>query len=131
MNAWGNWTKAKYKATWVKHAGRSFASKLEAAVFDILTLRVRAGDIRDLRCQHTVDLIGGIRWRVDFSAVDCATGELFFAEAKGFPTQEYKMKLKLWPECRTEKLEIWGGSYKKPKLMQTIIPKKTEALVDA
>lgn len=120
--AWGT----KYKAQRTKIGDRNFASKLEASVYQMLQFRERAGEISDIKCQHRVNLIGQVFWRVDFSYIDNATNERCFVEAKGFRTADYEIKKKLWPECRAERLEIWGGSYQRPRLMETIIPKISE-----
>ena len=51
-----------------------FSSKFESAVYDLLKLRERAGEIFDIRCQQPVVLQPGprtvkITWKIDFSLV--------------------------------------------------------------
>lgn len=104
---------------------RGFPSKLEAAVFYLLDVRQRAGEISDIKRQQVVVLQDGdrstrITWRVDFSYVDAKTGETVFVEAKGMETGEYKLKLKMWRANPPAKLEIWKGNYNKPILVETI-----------
>ena len=73
----------KYSAKRVSHAGYSFASKLEAAVFDILKLRECAGEIKDIQCQAHVKLTKAkIVYIPDFKFTDVKSGEEYYAEAK-------------------------------------------------
>lgn len=102
-----------------------FPSKLEAAVHDILLLRQKLGEIDEIKRQQTVVIQEGSRetriaWRVDFSFLDLKTGQTNYVEAKGMPTAEYKLKLKLWRANPPADLEIWGGDYKRPKLVEKI-----------
>lgn len=102
--------------------GDGFPSKLEAAVYQILLLKQKAGLIRDLWRQHSLHLIAGINWKVDFSYVNVETGEGEFAEAKGVETETYRLKLKLYRKFGTAKLLIYKGSYYKPYLHEIIKP---------
>jgi hypothetical protein len=102
-----------------------FGSKLERAVYEILLLREKAGEIKSIRRQHAVVLQEGkrevrISWKIDFSFIDCSSGKLCFCEAKGFPTNEYLLKLKMFRKSPQGRLEIWKGSYKKPFLAEVI-----------
>ncbi len=107
-----------------KGAG-GFSSKLEAAVHDMLLLRESAGEIKDLRCQHVVELQPGARntritWAIDFSFTNVKTGKTEFCEAKGYPTDVYRLKLKMFTYRPQGRLEIWGGDYRRLVLMETI-----------
>ena len=71
---------------------RGFASKKEAAHYDALLMRLKAGEITRLECQpefvmHTLSKDGEWlkvgRHKVDFGYVDVATGELVLEEVKG------------------------------------------------
>ena len=109
----------KYRAK----ATNGFPSKLESAVYDILVQREADGEISEIRRQHTVILQDGpanqkISWKVDFSFIK--EDILWFAEAKGIETESYKLKLKLWRALCTNPLEIWKGSYQKPKLVEIV-----------
>lgn len=102
-----------------------FPSKLEAAVYGILLGREKLGEIKEIKRQQTVILQEGSRetkitWRVDFSFIETKTGEVCYAEAKGFETADYKLKLKLWRANPPATLEIYQGSYKQPKLTERI-----------
>lgn len=116
-------------------AGHPHPSGLEASVCEVLLLRVKAGDIRNLKYQATVSLAFGIKWKVDWSfeqlvrdpeAVLFKTHwEIRFAEAKGAETRDYRLKLRMWKEgCGPAPLEIWKGSARRPMLVETIYPKE-------
>lgn len=126
--SWGNRLKVqKYGSTKVSHAGMSFASKLEAAVYDVLALRERAGEIGNIKVQQRVYLLRDpdIYYIPDFYFE--MNGAPAFAEAKGFETPEWKIKKKLWTHFGPATLEIWQGSYTRPRLIETIIPKEKGA----
>ena len=104
-------------------AGHSFASKLEAAVFELLWLRERAGEIRNLKCQVYVYLSNArIACIPDFQFEYVASGEVAYAEAKGFETDIWRLKKRLWKAYGPGPLEIWKGSHRKPKLIETVYP---------
>jgi hypothetical protein len=117
----------KYSNKKVEHAGHWFDSKLEAALYDLLVLRERAGEIRDLSHQPgTVFLSAArIQYRPDFRFTNCASGEVEYAESKGYPDAKWPLKKKMWRFYGPGKLEIWMGSYRSPKLVETIIPKES------
>ena len=102
-----------------------FSSKLEYAVYTLLKARERKGEISDIQCQQSIILQDGSRyvkisWKVDFSFIDVKSGLLNFAEAKGFSTDVYKIKLKLFRNNPQGRLEIWGGTYQRPYLVEVI-----------
>lgn len=126
----------KYRAT---KTADGFGSKLEAAVYTKLLDREKLGLIRDIKRQQTVVLIPGgrgerVTWRVDFSFEERhlleSEGEanwawkLAYAEAKGFETRDYVIKLKLWRYMPPAPLEIWKGNYRSPKLVERIEAKQ-------
>lgn len=102
-----------------------FSSKLEAAVHAYLKRREFLGEIEDIKCQQTIVLQDGARdvrisWRVDFSFHHKARGVTELVEAKGFPTEIYKMKLKLFRKNPLYALEIYGGKYDRLALIERI-----------
>lgn len=102
-----------------------FGSKFERAVYVKLKDREVLGLITDIKRQQTVVLVPGdrttrITWRVDFSFVNKSSGQLEYAEAKGFETNDYKLKLKLWRSNPPAPLEIWKGNYMRPVLAERI-----------
>lgn len=116
----------KYQNTRVRlHDGRSFASKLEAALYDQLKLRELAKDIKDIKCQVRVELTEArILMIPDFSFFCNRINEVVYAESKGFETSDYRIKRKLWTVYGPGRLEVYKGSAKKLILMETIVPKR-------
>lgn len=109
----------KYGAKRVTHAGMSFASKLEAALYDHLV--ASAGDFSDIRCQPHVFLTDSrIEMIPDFSAVDVKTGELTFHEAKGFETAVWRIKRKLWTHYGSGPLHVYKGRPGSLKLVEVV-----------
>lgn len=116
-------------------------SKLEAAVRQILDLRQRAGEISDIKCEQSV-LLGtetvlnlrtgksrtrNIQWKVDFSFIEVNTNTRVWCEAKGVETRLYRKQLRLWREgAGPGKLEIWKGDWRRPELVEVVIPKQGE-----
>jgi hypothetical protein len=110
---------SKYRA--VKSG--DFPSKLEAAVHQILLLRQKAGEITDIKRQVRVELTkAAIATKVDFSFIDVKTGTVTFCEAKGVKTERYRLIERLWRFYGPSPLEVYGGNYRNPKLMEVIVP---------
>lgn len=106
-----------------------FPSRLEAAVYAILEMRVLAGEIRDLKRYPSVKLTKRITWKVDFVFVVVATGVETYAEAKGQWQPDAALKLNLWREGACQQpLEIWQGDHKNPRLVEIVIPEVKESI---
>ena len=112
---------SKHKYNAVKSNG--FASKLENAVYDILKLREKAGEIKNIQCQDAVELTDAkIRCKIDFSFIDCKSKKKVYCESKGVITERWRIIKKLWQIFGPGKLEIWKGNYKNPKMVEIVIP---------
>lgn len=110
----------KYRA---KRTG-NFASKLEAAVFSQLQILERGGKIKDIQCQKQIYLSAAkIIYKPDFQVTNLETNEIEYHEAKGVETSDWKIKLKLYRVYGPAPLHIWKGSYARPYLFETVIPK--------
>lgn len=108
----------------VEAHGYSFASKLEAAVFEILKLRERAGELKILQVQDHIDLSRArIRYVPDFKCLDVASGIEFWVEAKGYASERWPTVKKLWKYYGPGRLEIWMGHHSSPQLSEVIVPK--------
>lgn len=119
-----SFAKAKYGNVRSTCGDHSHASKLESAVCWLLSLRQKAGEIRDLRSQVAVKLTKAeITYIADFRFTFTANEEIGFAEAKGFKTPEWRLKLRLWRHYGPGVLEIYEGNYARPKLVETVVPK--------
>lgn len=122
-----NYRSNSYGSKKIEYNGIWFASKLEKAVYEILWLRQEAGEIKDLRCQHTITLQEGpqrerIQIRIDFSYWEIKEDREEYWEAKGFPSDVWNLKLKLWRKNPPGYLEVWGGSWQRPKLIEIVEP---------
>lgn len=109
-----------------------FASKLEGAVHGFLLLFESTGAYKDIKCQQTVVLVEGppkvrIAWKVDFSVFNNETQETEYHEAKGFETNDYLIKLKLWKNNPPATLHIWKGSAKRPFIAETVLKSSASA----
>lgn len=105
--------------------GHEHPSGLEAAVCELLILREKAGDIRNLKYQHTIHLAYGIKWKCDWSFEQGPDWIPSFAEAKGKATADFRLKLRMFREgCGKGNLELWRGHFRRPYLEKIIVPKK-------
>lgn len=119
------WAKAKKKFSNepVLFHGRSFASKLEAAVYQMLLAREQAGEIKIIQQQDHIYLTNArIHYIPDFKCEYTATGEFLWVEAKGYEDQKWPIKKKLWKHYGPGNLEIWKGTYSNPFLHEVVTP---------
>lgn len=102
------WGRSKYGNKKVEHAGRSFASKLEASGFDMIQNRK---DIKLRRQQAHIKLSkADILYIADFECDDLTSNiqdALRYIEIKGFETPEWKLKKRLYRIYGKWPLEIW------------------------
>jgi Protein of unknown function (DUF1064) len=106
----------------VKTHGFLFDSKLEASLYELLLQGQNAGSIQELRVKPNIFLTEAkIRMIPDFCAI-AETGQLTFFEAKGFETDVWKIKKKLWKFYGPGPLRIFSGSYKYFRMTEEIIP---------
>jgi hypothetical protein len=93
----------KYKAERVTVDGITFDSKREASRWLFLKDRERAGEIKDLKRQVRVPLLGrydklrtrkgyDMRITIDFSYIEESTGARVYEDAKGVPTRDYEVR---------------------------------------
>lgn len=121
---WAKRPRSKFSAIKVDLDGRRFDSKLEASVYALLKMRERAGEIADLKCQVQVTLTkAAIILKPDFAFTDVKSGAAMYAEAKGFETPEWRLKLRLWRHYGPAPLEIWKGTAARPVLDEIVTPK--------
>lgn len=116
-------SKSKLRNVRVKIDGYSFASKLEASVYGLLKLNALAREIEIIQHQVKVFLSEAeIVYIPDFKCRYLRTGEVFFVEAKGFETADWKIKKKLWSKYGSAPLHVWSGTCHRPALQEIIIP---------
>ena len=87
-------------------------------MFDLLSADP---NIEVLQCQAQVKLtLAEIIYKPDFKCCDKRTGEVFYVEAKGFETPEWRIKRRLWMYYGPGRLEIYKGSHTRPKHFETV-----------
>lgn len=108
----GRWTKSKYGNTRVEIDGVSFDSKGEAAYWQQLKLRERAGEISDLKRQVTFRLDVNGQHVCRYIADYCHTegGRLVVTDFKSpaSMTADFKLKKKLMLACLGIDVQIVG-----------------------
>jgi len=115
----------KFKNKRVSSRGESFPSKLERAVFEILCLRVAAGELDMLTRYEKVSFLDGyVSWSIDFWAIETKTNTPVWIEAKGMKCQKWKLFEKVWKDRGPGKLVLYMGDYRNPTEMPPIIPKE-------
>lgn len=77
--------------------GITFDSKAEAVQYQQLKLMQQAGEIIGFTRQPSFVLPGGIRYMPDFLVCD-KDMKIWVEDVKGFETQAFKIKRKLWDE---------------------------------
>ncbi len=104
--------------------GHHHPSALESSVCELLILREKAGDIRILKYQASVELAYGIKWKIDWSFEQGPDWILTYAEAKGADTPDFRLKLRMFREGAGKgPLELWRGTHARPYLEKIIHPK--------
>ncbi len=102
--------------------GLSFPSKLEAAVYMMCLQEERLGVIMELQRQASVELPGGVRWKIDFGYRKPMDPRPWYREAKGVKDPVFKLKLELFRSAPPGCLEIWEGSPRNLRLTELIEP---------
>ena len=104
--------------------GYSHRSKLEYSVCQIIHFREMAGELKHLQHEDHVKLSGWYTYIPDFKCLDLKTNQEFWIEAKGKADGRWLSTKKGWKHSGPGILEIWGGSYVSPVLIETIVPKQ-------
>lgn len=118
-------SKSKLRNRRVQIDNITFASKLEAAVYLELKRFSTNGILEILEHQPRVRLTEAkILYIADFKCRDLRSLEVFFVEAKGFETTDWKIKKRLWSYYGPATLHIWKGSFKRPTLFHIVELKK-------
>lgn len=97
---------SKYHATKTEVDGITFDSRLEATRYCELKLLFKAGEISQLRLQPEFELIPAFKkngksfrkttYKADFMYLDNRSGKYIVEDTKGFKTDVYKLKRKLF-----------------------------------
>ncbi len=101
--------------------GRSFSSKLERAIYEMLKQGVLDGRYSELQCQDHVYLTEArILYIPDFKVFDEIKKAPRWIEAKGFETDVWRIKRRLWVHYGPGPLDVYKGSEKAFKLTETL-----------
>lgn len=104
--------------------GRVLSSGLEKDVYEELLLQQRGNLISDLKCQVQVHLT---RARILYKPDFCYTtnhGVTEYAEAKGFETETWRIKRRLWKHYGPGKLNVYKrGPRQSVLITETIDPR--------
>lgn len=104
--------------------GHRFDSKLEACLYLYLKAEVDQGRLELLRCKEHVFLTAArIEMIPDFCAFDCTLQQEVYYEAKGFETDVWFIKKKLWHYYGPARLRIFKGNAQRFRMVEEIIPK--------
>ena len=87
--------KSKYNAKKTKVDGHAFDSLKEAIYYKELDLLLKAGEIKWFCLQPIFILSEGVEYRADFIVCD-KNNKVHIIDVKGFKTQIYKLKKKLF-----------------------------------
>lgn len=89
--------KSKYNANKVEVDGIKFDSQKEADYYNELKLRLQAGDIKGFCRQAEFVLANNVRYKADFVIFN-NDGTADIVDVKGFKTETYKLKKKLFED---------------------------------
>ena len=90
---WARTPKHKFKAVRTERDGIKFPSKKQAAYYDELQMKVKAGFVLFFLMEVPVRLPGGVTYRCDFVEFH-ADGSCHFVDVKGVRTPQYILKKK-------------------------------------
>lgn len=122
--------KGKYKNKETKASGRSFSSKGEAGCFQMLELMERAGQIEILQAQDHVYLTDArILYIADFKIFDKEIGQTVWIEYKGFETDVWRIKRRLWIHYGPGQLRVYKGYGDRLRITETIVPVRQMELI--
>jgi len=114
----------KYKNKRVSHAGYSFASKGEASLYDYLKFREMAGEIKNIQTQDHVYLTRArILYIPDFKIFEVGLNDYTWSEFKGFETDTWKIKRRLWQFYGPGLLRVYKKNSRGVFLHEEIVPK--------
>lgn len=104
-----------------RQADYLFDSGLERDLYNLLKLRERVGELRDIKVKPNVRITeAGILVIPDFSAVETKTDQLRYHEAKGCVTEVWLLKMRLWRCYGPAPIDVYVASSRGPAFWKTI-----------
>lgn len=118
--------KSKYGNDRVQSAGMSFQSNGERDCYQLLMLLERAGNIKFVKPQDHVYLTEArIAYVADFKVLDLEHGgQETWVEFKGFETDVWRIKRRLWMFYGPGPLWVYKGHGLRMNRVETITPKR-------
>lgn len=101
---WESKPRSKYNSKKVRVDEMTFDSQAEAEYYANLKLKVRAGVVKFFLRQVPFDLVGGVKYRVDFVEF-WPDGSVHFIDVKGMKTDMYILKKKQVEDLYPIKIE--------------------------
>lgn len=115
----------KYGAEKVKDGARTYDSKLEHEMHGLLKLMERAGLIKNIRHHPAaIELIGKVKYKIDFIVFDIKRGMDIGIEAKGIETERFKVICQMWPACGPMPMQVWKKERNRLYMVKEIGGKK-------
>ena len=118
----------KYNAisTSKKVDGYGWDSKAEADYyFTNLLFREKAGEIKDIKRQNSIEILPDIFWKLDFTFTELTPKiKMVAKEFKGVEGERYRILLRLWKLFGPMELRIAKGSLGKFRTVKVIKPGK-------
>lgn len=106
--------------------GFSHRSQLERGVCDLIAWEEKAGVTKHMAHEDTQYLTEArYKYIPDFKVQNCATSEIYWVEAKGYPDKRWTTTKKLWKFYGPGRLKIYIGTRAKPLLKEQILPRGT------
>lgn len=92
-------------------------------MFDYLKILELGGEVSDIKCQQHIRLTrANIVYIADFSAIETKTGQLVYYEFKGYETEMWLLKKRLYRHYGPAPLRIFVQGYNGPRFKEEIIP---------
>lgn len=119
---------SKYSNKKTNYGGYSFASQGERDCYQMLILMEKAGEIDFIQAQCKVHLLPGINYIADFKIFDKKLKEFVWVEYKGFETEVWRIKKKIYAVHGAGRLRIYKGYGLRITLVEELIPRKLTEL---
>lgn len=105
----GKGQKNKYNARPIQATagGQGYRSQLEAQVHETLRLMERAGQIRNIRREQSIQIIPSMTHKLDFLVFDIKRNMDIGIEAKGFNDPTWNEKQKVYKDFGTFPVQVW------------------------
>jgi len=126
--------KTKYGSKQTRSSdGRSFQSCSERDLYELIKARQLAGEVELIQTQAKVSVCGPqghscdskckIEYWPDFKIREVASGEIIYEEMKGFATDVWRIKRRLWFHYGPGLLRVYGKNSRGVYLAEEIYPR--------